>query len=119
MKVVPIVYVTDMQRSLDWYRRLIPHAGLLSTSPYWSELSLGATASLALHIVGEITPGSQLGLALEADRSLEVITERLAEAGISIDREIADEAFGRSMVIHDPDGLGIQINEHDREWYPS
>lgn len=119
MKVVPIVYVTDMQRSLDWYRRLLPNAELVSTSPYWSELALGTAASLALHIVDNVTQGAQLGLALEAERSLEGIAESLATAGIAIDRGIADEAFGRSMLIRDPDGLAIQINEHDRELYPS
>jgi hypothetical protein len=28
-----------------------------------------------------------------------------------------DEAFGRSLVVTDPDGLEIQINEHDHELY--
>lgn len=118
MRVVPVVYVTDMDVSLDWYRRLLPDADLVSTSPYWSELSLGSTASLALHTIGEISPGSQMGLALEADRRLEEVAEHLVKAGIAIDRGIADEAFGRSMVVRDPDGLAVQINEHDPETYP-
>jgi len=118
MKVVPIVYVTNMERSLAWYRMLLPEAELLSTSPYWSELSLGKEASLALHVGGEANPGNQMSLALEADRSLEEITDMLTGSGIGIDRGIADEAFGRSVAVTDPDGLVIQINEHNREQYP-
>ena len=32
-------------------------------------------------------------------------------------RGIADEAFGRSLILEDPNGLQIQVNEHDRELY--
>ncbi len=41
--------------------------------------------------------------------------ERLAVAAVA--RGIADEAFGRSIVLQDPNGLQIQVNEHDRELY--
>jgi hypothetical protein len=42
--------------------------------------------------------------------------ERLAEVS-PLARGIADEAFGRSIVLQDPNGLQIQVNEHDRELY--
>ena len=42
--------------------------------------------------------------------------ERLAGTG-SLASGIADEAFGRSLVRSDPDGLQIQVNEHDPELY--
>jgi len=29
----------------------------------------------------------------------------------------AFEAFGRSLLLHDPDGLPLQINEHDPDLY--
>ncbi len=117
MRLVAIVYVTDMERSLVWYRRLLPDAELTSSSPFWSELSLG-TASLALHITEAADRGTQLGIALTADRSLDDIRSDLAGSGVEIAREIADEPFGRSMVIRDPDALAIQINEHDPNRYP-
>ncbi len=58
VKPVTIVMVTDMDRSLDWYRRLLPEALLVASSGYWSELSFGE-ASLALHITGAVEPGSR------------------------------------------------------------
>ena len=119
MKPVTIVYVTDMDASLAWYRRLLPQATLVSSSPYWSELDFGDAASLALHAAGEVSPGSQLGLALTADRPLETIRDDLAGWNIHVAGGLEEQPFGRSMVIHDPDGLPIQINEHDPAPYPT
>lgn len=117
MKPVAIVYVTEMDRSLDWYRRAVPAADVVSTSPYWSELeSDGGT--FALHAATDVVAGSQLGLAFTADRRLEDIVADWDAAGISPTRGIADEAFGRSVVVSDPDGLAIQVNEHAAEFYP-
>jgi catechol 2,3-dioxygenase-like lactoylglutathione lyase family enzyme len=103
--------VTDMERSLDWYRRLLPEAVVVGSSGHWSELSFGE-ASLALHIARTVEPGSQVALALTAERPLEALAAELAERGIAVAREIRDEAFGRSMAVTDPDGLSIQINWH-------
>jgi catechol 2,3-dioxygenase-like lactoylglutathione lyase family enzyme len=111
VKPVTIVMVTDMDRSLDWYRRLLPEAVLVASSGYWSELSFGE-ASLALHIAGAVEPGSQVALALTAEESLEGLAAELAERGIDVSRDIRDEAFGRSLAVTDPDGLSIQVNEH-------
>jgi hypothetical protein len=52
-------------------------------------------------------------LSLQADEPLESVAERLEAAGVPLSRGIADERFGRSMVIQDPDGLPIQVNEHE------
>jgi hypothetical protein len=47
-----------------------------------------------------------------AEEPLEDIREQLPMA-----RDITDEAFGRSIVLADPDGVTIQVNEHDQELY--
>lgn len=111
MRPVSIVYVTDMERSVAWYRSVLRDAELVSTSPYWTEFSVGG-GTLALHITEAVERGTQVGVSLVADRSLEDITAELAGKGVEVDRPICDEPFGRSMVIADPDGLKIQINEH-------
>lgn len=117
MKPVPIVYVTDMDRSLDWYRRAVPDAEVVSTSPYWSELRT-AGGSFALHIIEAVAPGTQLGLAFAAERRLEEIVADWEAGGIAPTRGISDEAFGRSVTVTDPDGLAIQVNEHEADLYP-
>lgn len=119
MKPMPIVYVTDMEASLAWYTTLVDSATVVSSSPYWSQLDIDG-AALALHYTDEPAgPGPHpVGLSLQAPAPLEDLYRRLAAAGTTPHREIADEAFGRSMVYRDPDGLLIQVNEHDPELYP-
>ena len=45
------------------------------------------------------------------------LVESLRAKGITPARGIIDEAFGRSLVVRDPDGLLIQIDEHDPDLY--
>jgi hypothetical protein len=54
-------------------------------------------------------------LALLSHEPLASLVDQLRAAGVTVENEIADEAFGRSLLLHDPDGLPIQINEHDPE----
>jgi catechol 2,3-dioxygenase-like lactoylglutathione lyase family enzyme len=104
MILMPIVCVTDMERSLAFYRSLgfMP----LHESTHWSELAAGDGARLALHLAD----ASGLELALTATEPLEAVAGA-HEADLA--RGIADEAFGRSLVLRDPDGLTLQVNEHD------
>lgn len=105
MIVMPIVYVRDMDVSIEFYERLGFEAR--SRSPMWSELTAGEGTVLALHG----TRGEEAGtteLALVAEEPLERVAERVTPL-----RGIADEAFGRSLVVEDPDGLRIQVNEHE------
>jgi catechol-2,3-dioxygenase len=60
-----------------------------------------------------------VALGLLATEPLEAVVERLQQRGISLARGIADETFGRSVVVQDPDGLRIQISEHERELAPT
>ena len=115
MTPMTIVYVTNMARSLTFYKAL----GCVSKNEgsYWSEFRMGETA-LALHYTDTLPKdGLWVGLAMTAHKPLETIIEILTSAGIVVTNEIADESFGRSLIIRDPDGLGIQINEHDPTLY--
>lgn len=112
LKLLPIVYVTDMDRSLSFYQAL--GFSLKQKGSMWSELQLGEE-TLALHFAEQLptTKTKQVELAFTSQAPLEAIVAHLQAAGISLPHEIADEAFGRSLLIVDPDGLPIQINEHD------
>jgi hypothetical protein len=83
----------------------------------WSELRFGEVA-LALHLANSVNDdGQQMALAMVAQRPLADIMTALQNAGVRLTTEIVDEAFGRSLTIYDPDGLPIQINEHDPKLY--
>ena len=111
MRPVPFIYTTDMTRSIEWYRTVIPKATLISESRYWSELDIDGDV-LALHGTEAITPGGAAGVAFVADEPLEALQARLADAGIEPLRGITDEPFGRSIVLEDPSGFRFQVNEH-------
>jgi len=112
MKLTPLVYVTDMERSIEFYTRLLPGATIATTSPYWTELLVGG-ATLALHLAGEVDHDDDgMGLGLDASASLEDVVAQLELSGIAPSGEICTQPFGRSVGVTDPDGLVIQINEH-------
>jgi catechol 2,3-dioxygenase-like lactoylglutathione lyase family enzyme len=114
MILMPIVFVSEMERSLDFYESL--GFERRSSSPMWSELKAGDGAVLALHHAESLPdPSQRVELALVSEEALERVQERLQSA---LARPIADEAFGRSLVVRDPDGLEIQVNEHDRSLTP-
>ena len=105
MNVMPIVYVRDMDASIDFYERLGFEAR--TRSPMWTELAAGEGSVLALHGARGDEAGTT-ELALVAEEPLEQVAERVRPL-----RGIADETFGRSLVVEDPDGLRIQVNEHE------
>jgi catechol 2,3-dioxygenase-like lactoylglutathione lyase family enzyme len=110
MILMPIVYVSDMERSVEFYESLGFEAQTRGAT--WSELTAGERAVLALHQASALpSPPHRIELALVAEEPLERVMERFAD---SLARPIADEAFGRSLIVRDPDGLEIQVNEHDR-----
>ena len=114
MKLMPIVYVTDMDRSVAFYRAFCD--SIRSQSPMWTEFSIG-DAGLALHYSASLPATSRLELSFVTAAPLEQVVSYLKGQGVALEREITDEAFGRSIRVTDPDGLSIQVNEHDPELY--
>jgi uncharacterized glyoxalase superfamily protein PhnB len=112
MKLVPLVYVTDMERAIGFYSKLLPASSVVTSSPYWTELNVGGS-TLALHLAEKVDHESDgMALAFDAATSLEDLVDLLGEAGIEPSSEICPQPFGRSITVTDPDGLIIQINEH-------
>jgi predicted enzyme related to lactoylglutathione lyase len=112
MKLMPLVYVTDMDRAIQFYTKLLPASSIVTTSPYWTELNVGG-ASLALHVAEMVDhSGDGVAVSFDAATTLEQVASLLEEAGIKPSGEICAQPFGRSVTVQDPDGLVIQINEH-------
>lgn len=112
MKLMPLVYVTDMERAIQFYSSLLPASTIVTTSPYWTELNVGG-ASLALHVAEMVDhSGDGVAVSFDAATTLEQVVSLLEEAGITPSGEICAQPFGRSVTVQDPDGLVIQINEH-------
>jgi len=112
MRLQPIVYVTNMAASIEWYGTLLGGAPSVS-SDHWTAFSVGES-QLALHLTDERLSAGTVELSLIADEPLEQVAARLTPH-----QAIADEPFGRSVVVADPDGTLIQVNEHDPTRYQS
>ncbi|MCE2488920.1 MAG: VOC family protein [Anaerolineae bacterium] len=114
LKLMPIVYVREMARSLDFYLALGLQADYVQRDGVWSSLRAG-DASLGLHVLDPLPPlqeTDRVALALVSDGPLEALVARLDEQGVTPARGIQPESFGRSLLLRDPDGLLIQVNQH-------
>jgi catechol 2,3-dioxygenase-like lactoylglutathione lyase family enzyme len=135
MRPIAIRYVRDVDAARVFYEALgmtreyterPTRRGLVM----WTELT-GDGGKLALHTLpDEDGAGSadtagdddrdakgghaQVELSFESQEPLEEVTQRLRAAGYALETEIVDETFGRSFRVRDPEGLLIQVNEHDR-----
>jgi len=136
LRLMPIVYVSDMDRSIAFYRSLGLKLEVQSRSAQWAELKCG-DALLALHRGekpqqrpyrwaaghasttgwGEQVRQQPVKLCFLSNAPLHNLIGELRTAGVEIVREVTDEGFGYSMQVRDPDGLTIQIDEHDSELY--
>ena len=119
MRVMPIRYVRDVAGASRFYQALGLRHDFTSRPnrrghSVWTEL-LADTGGVALHYAPEDSPSPAVELSLESDEPLEDVATRLRSAGYELATAIVDESFGRSFTVRDPEGLVIQVNEHDRD----
>ncbi|MCI0678139.1 MAG: hypothetical protein L0Z63_03740 [Actinobacteria bacterium] len=111
IRLQTIVYTTHMEASEAWYS-VVLGSGPAHSSPVWTSFDVGDCV-LALHGVDESPLGSGGELSLVSDEPLEDLIARLERSGVAVRRGIRQENFGRSLVLEDPNGLLIQVNEHE------
>jgi catechol 2,3-dioxygenase-like lactoylglutathione lyase family enzyme len=118
MLLMPMVYVSSLPRSIEFYRLLGLQLTVEARSGDWAELRLG-DAVLALHATDHLpaTGRQRVELCFASREPLGDVVDRLAASGVPIERPIVDESFGRTVIVRDPDGLLIQIGELDPELY--
>lgn len=111
MLLQPIVYTNDMARAVAWYQIV------LGTEPSfrsdaWTTFEVG-DAILAIHHADTVPVGSRVGLSLVTTESLDGLIEVWSHLeDVELIRGIQEEPFGRSILIRDPDGVEIQVNQH-------
>jgi hypothetical protein len=118
LALMPVVYVRQIAFVLPFYHALGFHFAAGDRAGEWVELRLGS-AILMLHRSEH--PSSEAPRSIELSfvsaEPLEEVLARLTEAGFPTDQPIIDESFGRYVQVQAPDGLVLQINEHDRALY--
>jgi catechol-2,3-dioxygenase len=112
VRIQPIIYTHDSDQSAAWYSEVLGVAPIYS-SDVWTTFEVGGTI-LAIHRVdGDLAPESRVAISLVAEDSLETLIEGWSSSSvIEVLRGIQDETFGRSILLSDPDGTVIQVNEH-------
>jgi hypothetical protein len=75
-------------------------------------------ARLGLQSADPFVRGEKIHIVLISRKPLEEVIQQLSANGITVQSKITDEAYGRSLLLHDPDGNPIMINEYDPELYP-
>ena len=118
LALMPLVYVRAIAAVLPFYEALGFQLAARDRAGEWVELRLGS-ALLMLHRSEH--PSSEAPRSMELSfisyEPLEEILARLAAAGFPTEYPIIDESFGRYVQVQAPDGLVLQINEHDRTLY--
>lgn len=118
MILMPILLVSDVVASTAFYQRLGFPVRLRGRVGNWVELDAGDGTRLGIHPRIDDGEGAErFRLSLVADRPLEELAAELEREGIVAPDGIVDEAYGCSMLIHDPDGMPIEIIELDEELY--
>lgn len=116
--MMPVLFVENVDRTIRFFETLGLEMSIRSRTHSWAEFDVGG-AILALHEADLETLSNEvrMELAFVAQESLYEVEARCRANRIPVERVVTDERFGRSMVVRDPDGLLIQINEHDTELY--
>jgi lactoylglutathione lyase len=109
---VVYLYVSQMERSLAFYRDLL---GIpLEGDGDWQEVRLGETR-FALHLahqgVGELSAGT-IHLDFEV-ADVDAAAERLRAAGVEVKETMRDE-WGSAVEIADPDGYRLYLFQPPR-----
>src|SRR5215469_8703101 len=112
-----IVYVSDMQRSTNFYRDVLG-LPLKFSSPGWTEFNTGET-TIALHTTGGQTSSSQPGLPPAGQAQigfmvddLQGIYETLKAQDVHFSLPPQRQTSGVTLaVLNDPDGLGITLQQ--------
>jgi predicted lactoylglutathione lyase len=114
VKLELILTVSNVEKAVAFYKTIGFELGSRDISPYWAEMTVGESF-IGLHLDSKLTTqdSGRVFVMLNAQAPLEMVMDQLLRGGIALEREISDETFGRSIQVRDPDGMLIQINEHD------
>jgi catechol 2,3-dioxygenase-like lactoylglutathione lyase family enzyme len=111
MRLRPIHFVPDVAEAIRFYETLGLTVDECARSGHWVEMR----ASAAVADDGAGRTGMQLNLV--SDEPLEEVERRLRDAGFPPEGTIVDQAWGRSLYVHAPDGMVVQVDEQDRALY--
>ncbi len=116
LRVQPMVHVESMAEGIDFYEALGGRLRFGSRDGDWALIDFdGASLSLLAHPPGD-GKRETVELQFVSPTRLEILADHLASvAPQTIDRGVADEAFGRMLKLRTPDGLLVKVLELERD----
>ncbi|HJR90917.1 MAG TPA: VOC family protein [Acidimicrobiia bacterium] len=100
--------VTDLDRALDWYRRVL---GVAAGPRFgdWQVLDVGGDVTFALHRFDSAPGGINGVVALRVDDLDAAIDLAVARGAQPVDPDVTDTGAKRFTTFADPDGNHIQL----------
>lgn len=117
IRAVPVRFTDDPAAAARFLEALGLERAVSSDGGGWIELRAGG-GGVALHATATSEGGHRSGaleLSFESDGPLEPVADRLRGAGF--EPEILDEAWGRQLVVVDPDGVTVTVNQNSPDLY--
>jgi len=116
LSLMPLVHVQDMARARDFYTKLGIQTGFASRDGDWAAPP-ACSSALGLLAHPPSARDERVELTFTTNQSLTELEERLAAAGVDTLRGAADEGFGYQLILRDPDGYPVKINQLDPQLY--
>jgi catechol 2,3-dioxygenase len=109
------IYVSDMQRAVDFYRDTLELALVFRAGDHWAELDAGGGLYLGLHpaSAGGPAPGTRGGITVgfAVDEPIAQAVETLKNRGVIVDGPVVDEGGLALAFFTDPDGNPLYLAE--------
>ena len=109
------IYVSDMQRAVDFYHETLELPLVFRAGDHWAELDAGDGLHLGLHPASARGPapgnpgGITVGLAV--DEPIAGVVETLRNRGVIVDGPVVDEGGLALAFFTDPDGNPLYLAE--------
>lgn len=119
MKVRPVRFTHDVPAMRRFLEALGLAARISSEAGGWVDFTAPGEGMAALHSAASSDRGHRAGettLSFESEEPLEHVRDRLHAAGYA-GAHILDEAYGRTLVVTDPDGVEVLIEEKQTDLY--
>jgi catechol 2,3-dioxygenase-like lactoylglutathione lyase family enzyme len=109
------IYVSDMQRAVDFYHDTLELPLVFRADDHWADLDAGGGFHLGLHPASARGPapgtpgGITVGLAV--DEPIAQVVERLKNRGVVVDGPVVEEGGLALAFFTDPDGNPLYLAE--------
>jgi catechol 2,3-dioxygenase len=109
------IYVSDMQRAVDFYHDTLELRLVFRAGDHWAELDAGGGLHLGLHPTPRRgpapgTPGA-ITVGLAVDEPIAQVVQTLRNRGVTVDGPVMEEGGLALAFLSDPDGNPLYLAE--------